>query len=105
MKTKFFFFLAFLLALGGIQQIHTQTPVPLGMEDVVWQKEGLYVWSLAFSPAQSIVAVGTDENIKIFNIADGSEIKTLHTLKDDFILTLKFSPDYAFLFSGTKWGG
>jgi WD40 repeat protein len=84
--------------------LDAQTPVPLGMEDVIWQKEGLYVWSLAFSPSQPIVAVGTDENIKIFNIADGSEVITLQTLKDDFILTLQFSPDGAFLYSGSKWG-
>lgn len=97
-KYRILLIIIILMSLMGINQVYSQTPVPLGMEDVVWQKEGLHVTSLAFSPTQPYVAVGTTSWPVLLDINTGKEIKKF--ICKNVISGLCFSDDGKYLFTG-----
>jgi len=102
MKTKLLLIALFLLFSVGIQRATAQSPVPLGMEDVVWQKEGLSVASIAFSPTQPYVAVGTTSWPVLLDLNTGVEIKKF--ICKNSITGLKFTNDGNYLFTGSTDG-
>jgi len=102
MKTILFLSVLFLLALAGLERGQAQTPVPLGMEDVIWQKEGLSVTSLAFSPTQPYIAVGTTSWPVLLDLNTGIEKKKF--ICKNSITGLRFTNDGNYLYTGNSDG-
>ncbi|NOZ47315.1 MAG: T9SS type A sorting domain-containing protein [Chlorobi bacterium] len=102
MKSTLFFLIAFLLAFVLKTEAQEKNPVLQGKDNIVWQKKGLSVASIAFSPTKPYIAIGTTSWPILVDLNTGKEIKKF--ICKNSITGLCFSDDGKYLFTGNSDG-